>query len=57
MKTMGELLQRDGWRHTGDMGYFDERHNVYLVDRKKDMITSGGKNIYSLEVKDAGLWL
>ncbi|EEF24730.1 AMP dependent CoA ligase, putative [Ricinus communis] len=44
---------RDGWLRTGDMGYFDERHNVYLVDRKKDMIISGGENIYSLEVEQA----
>jgi acyl-CoA synthetase (AMP-forming)/AMP-acid ligase II len=44
---------RDGWLRTGDMGYFDERRNVYLVDRKKDMIISGGENIYSLEVEQA----
>lgn len=44
---------RDGWLRTGDMGYFDECRNVYLVDRKKDMIISGGENIYSLEVEQA----
>jgi acyl-CoA synthetase (AMP-forming)/AMP-acid ligase II len=44
---------RDGWLRTGDMGYFDERRNVFLVDRKKDMIISGGENIYSLEVEQA----
>lgn len=38
---------------TGDMGYRDDRDYVYLVDRKKDMIISGGENIYSREVEDA----
>ncbi len=38
---------------TGDMGRFDERRYLYLVDRKKDMIISGGENIYSREVEDA----
>ena len=44
---------RDGWLRTGDMGYQDEAGRVYLVDRKKDMIISGGENIYSLEVERA----
>lgn len=44
---------RDGWYRTGDMGYADARNFVYLVDRKKDMIISGGENIYSREVEDA----
>jgi acyl-CoA synthetase (AMP-forming)/AMP-acid ligase II len=38
---------------TGDLGRFDERRYLYLVDRKKDMIISGGENIYSREVEDA----
>lgn len=38
---------------TGDMGRFDEREYLYLVDRRKDMIISGGENIYSREVEDA----
>lgn len=38
---------------TGDMGRFDERDFLYLVDRRKDMIISGGENIYSREVEDA----
>jgi long-chain acyl-CoA synthetase len=41
----------DGWVFTGDMGYFDAEGFLYLVDRKKDMIVSGGFNIYSREVE------
>ena len=44
---------RDGWYYTGDLGVMDERGFVYLVDRKKDMIISGGENIYSREVEEA----
>ena len=44
---------RDGWCYTGDMGYFDENNFLFLVDRKKDMIISGGENIYSREVEEA----
>ncbi len=43
----------DGWYSTGDMGYFDEDKFLFLVDRKKDMIISGGENIYSREVEEA----
>jgi long-chain acyl-CoA synthetase len=42
---------RNGWYHTGDMGYFDDERNLYIVDRKKDMIISGGENVYSVEVE------
>ncbi len=53
--NMGATLEavRDGWFRTGDMGYFDVRGNIFLVDRKKDMIISGGENIYSQEVERA----
>ncbi|MDT5013926.1 MAG: hypothetical protein QOD39_86 [Mycobacterium sp.] len=44
---------RDGWCHTGDIGRFDDRGLLYLVDRKKDVIITGGENVYSPEVEDA----
>jgi acyl-CoA synthetase (AMP-forming)/AMP-acid ligase II len=42
----------DGWLRTGDMGRMDENRLFYIVDRKKDMIVTGGENVYSREVED-----
>jgi acyl-CoA synthetase (AMP-forming)/AMP-acid ligase II len=50
-----ELTQkalRGGWYHSGDMGYMDEDGYLYLVDRKADMIVTGGENVYPKEVED-----
>jgi acyl-CoA synthetase (AMP-forming)/AMP-acid ligase II len=44
---------RDGWMLTGDMGFFDADRFVFIADRKKDMVVSGGENIYSREVEEA----
>ncbi len=44
---------RNGWIHTGDAGYMDDEGFVFLVDRVKDMIVSGGENVYSAEVENA----
>ncbi len=43
---------KDGWYYTGDMGKMDELNYIYIVDRKKDMIISGGENIYPKEIED-----
>lgn len=46
-------VMRGGWFHTGDMATIDEEGNILIVDRKKDIIVSGGENISSLEVEKA----
>ena len=43
---------KDGWYWTGDLGYMDDEAFVFLVDRSKDMIVSGGENVYSTEVEE-----
>ena len=43
---------RDGWLHTGDIGYLDEDNYLVLVDRLKDMIIRGGENVYPKEIED-----
>ncbi|WP_354269144.1 class I adenylate-forming enzyme family protein [Bradyrhizobium japonicum] len=42
-----------GWHHTGDIGYIDDDGYLYIVDRAKDMIITGGFNVYSIEVENA----
>jgi long-chain acyl-CoA synthetase len=48
-----EAVFRDGWYCTGDEGHLDSEGYLHLVDRVKDMIVTGGENVYSIEVEDA----
>lgn len=45
-------VMADGWLHTDDLGYYDKEGYVYIVDRKKDMIVSGGDNVFPREVEE-----
>ncbi|PIC64897.1 fatty-acid--CoA ligase [Sporosarcina sp. P13] len=49
-KTANTII--NGWYHSGDMALKDEDHYIYIVDRKKDMIITGGENVYSIEVEN-----
>jgi fatty-acyl-CoA synthase len=51
-KATADVLT-DGWLHTGDMAVWDEENYIHIVDRKKDIIISGGENISSIEVERA----
>jgi long-chain acyl-CoA synthetase len=42
----------NGWVHTGDLGRYDEKGHIYIVDRKKDMIITGGENVFPREVEE-----
>jgi len=46
-----EAIDQNGWFHTGDVGYFDEDNFLFICDRIKDMVISGGENIYPAEVE------
>ena len=46
-----ETLEADGWLHSGDLGTMDEDGCVFIVDRKKDMILTGGYNVYPAEIE------
>jgi long-chain acyl-CoA synthetase len=46
-------VMRDGWYRTGDMGFIDDEGLLHLTDRMKDMIVTGGENVYSIEVENA----
>ena len=47
----GNVL-KNGWLYTGDLGYYDENAYIFIADRKKDMIITGGENVYPKEVEE-----
>ncbi len=51
-KATEEVLDSEGWLYTGDMAEYDSDGFIYLVDRKKDVIISGGENIYPVQIED-----
>ncbi|MFX3623980.1 MAG: AMP-binding protein [Ectobacillus sp.] len=52
MEEETEVVLKDGWLYTGDVGYMDEEGFFYVVDRKKDMIVASGFNIYPREIEE-----
>ena len=48
-----QAIDQQGWFHTGDIGYFDQDRFLFICDRLKDMIISGGENVYPAEVESA----
>ena len=51
-KTATDEILKDGWLYTGDMARMDEDGFIFLVDRKKDVVISGGENIYPVQIED-----
>ena len=50
-EATAEVIDQNGWFHSGDIGYLDNDGFLYLCDRLKDMIISGGENVYPAEVE------
>jgi len=53
LQEQSQAALRNGWLHTGDLGYMDSEGFIFIVDRAKDMVISGGENIFSVEVEGA----
>jgi fatty-acyl-CoA synthase len=51
-EASAEVIDDEGWFHTGDMVRYDDEWYFYVVDRKKDMFISGGENIYPVEIEN-----
>ena len=47
-----KIAMANGWLHTGDLGYYDEAGYIYIADRKKDMVITGGENVYPREIEE-----
>lgn len=52
-EATSEAIDETGWFHTGDVGYLDDEGFLYITDRIKDMVISGGENVYPAEVENA----
>lgn len=50
-EATAETIEPDGWLHTGDIAYMNETNHVFVVDRRKDMLITGGYNIYPAEIE------
>ena len=51
-KDATDEVLKDGWLYTGDMAKYDKDGFIYLVDRKKDVIITGGENLYPVQIED-----